>query len=251
MIRSFFTGMLLLLLAIVAGAQDITAIVKEGDRLESIPNELGAFHKFKEVLKIQPGHLYALTRCSELCSRIGYRQVTKAGMSDYYNAAKIYAESALKMNPASSDANCAMSIAMGRIALSKSGKEKINAAKEIKRYADLAVQYNPSNFKAWHVIGKWHYEVSNLNALERAAAKIFFGGIPQTSLKQSIEAYEKALAGSPGFVVNYLELARACKRNGEKERAIKLLNTMFTLPNKTEDDAKAKQEGQELLKKLQ
>ena len=37
-----------------ASAQDVTAIIKEADRLEAIPNERGAFNKFKEALKIHP-----------------------------------------------------------------------------------------------------------------------------------------------------------------------------------------------------
>lgn len=238
-------------MAATVNAQDVNVLIQEGDRLEKVPNEMGAFLKFKEALKIQPSNLYALCRCSELCSRIGYRQTNKAVMNDYYNGARIYAEAALKQNAANSDANCSMAIAMGRMALSKSGKEKVSAAKEIKRYAELAIQYNANNFKAWHVLGKWHYEVSNLSGLERAAAKIFFGGMPKASIKESIEAYEKAKTIDPYFVVNYLELARAYNRNDEEAKAIELINKMLTLPNKTEDDEQAKTQAKALLKKLQ
>lgn len=249
--RYLLTTVFSILFWILAAGQDVAGLVKEADRLESLPNETGAFNKFREVLKIQPTHLYALVKCSELCSRIGKRQPNKTSMNDYYNAAKIYAETALKLNPASSDANCVMSIAMGRIALSKSGKEKITAAKEIKRYAELAIKYDANNFRAWHVLGKWHYEVSNLNGLERAAAKVFFGGVPAASIKESISAYEKVRALDPAFVVNYLELARAYKRNDEKAKAIAQLKALQLLPNKTEDDVPAKQEAKELLQKWQ
>ncbi len=244
-------SLLLLFTGVTVSAQDLNAIIREGDRLEAIPNETAAFKKFKEVLKIQPMHLYALTRCSELCSRIGKRFEDSKTRDDYYAGARIYAETALKVNPNSSDANCVMAIAMGRVALSKSGKEKISAAREIKRYADLALKYNPSNFKAWHVLGKWHYEVSNLSALERAAAKVFFGGVPAASLAESISAYEKARQIDPAFVLNYLELAKAYKRKSQKDKAIELLKTMLTLPNKTEDDELVKTEGRSLLKNLE
>jgi tetratricopeptide (TPR) repeat protein len=249
--RYLLTTFATLWMAAAVFAQDVTALIKEAERLESIPNEMAAFNKFKEVLKAQPANLHALTKCSELCSRIGKRQPTKAAMNDYYTGAKIYAETALKLSPTSSDANCVMAIAMGRVALSKSGKEKIAAAKEIKRYAELAIKYKANNFKAWHVLGKWHYEVSNLSGLERAAAKVFFGGVPAASLKECINAYEKARALDPAFVLNYLELAKAYKRNDEKAKAISLLQTMLTLANKTEDDVLCKTEGSELLKKWQ
>ena len=144
-----------------------------------------------------------------------------------------------------------MAIAMGRAALDKSGKEKIEAVKEIKKYCDLALKYNASNYVAWHIIGKWHYEVSNLNGLERAAAKIFFGGLPSSSLKESIQAYEKAKGIDPSFLLNYLELARAYKRHNEKQKAIQMLQTLTSLQNKTEDDVNIKAEAVNFLKEIQ
>ena len=234
-----------------ASAQDVTAIIKEADRLEAIPNERGAFNKFKEALKIHPDNLYALIKCSELCSRVGKREATKEARASYYEAAKIYAMTALKVNSKSSDANAVMAIALGRTALEKSGKEKIAAVKDIKKYGDLAVQYDPTNFKAWHILGKWFYEVSNLNMFERAAAKVFFGGLPSATLKESIAAYEKAKALNGRFLLNYLELARAYKRNDDDEKAIAVLKAMPLIPNLTEDDALIKSEGVKLLKTLE
>ena len=38
-------------------AQDVTALVREADRLEAIPDEVAAYEKFKEVLKIKPTNL--------------------------------------------------------------------------------------------------------------------------------------------------------------------------------------------------
>jgi hypothetical protein len=68
-------------------AQDINTVIKEADHLEAIPDEKAAFQKFRDVLKIQPINLYALTKCSELCSRIGYREKDSKSRDNYYNAA--------------------------------------------------------------------------------------------------------------------------------------------------------------------
>jgi tetratricopeptide (TPR) repeat protein len=247
--RHIFTTLAACIICTIAAAQDVAALVKEAERLEAVPNEMASFLKFKEVLKVQANHLYALVKCSELCSRIGKRQSNKTTMYDYYNGAKIYAEIALKVNPNSSDANCVMAIAQGRMALSKSGKEKIAASKDIKRYAELAIKLDDKNFKAWHVLARWHYEVSSLSGLERAAAKVFYGGIPAASLKDAIKAFEKAKVLDPLFVLNYYELARAYKRNDEKQKAISTINYMLALTSRTEDDEQIKKDGRELLKK--
>jgi hypothetical protein len=170
--------------------QDINTLIKEGNRLESVPEEKGAFRKFKELLKLSATNIYALNKCSELCSRIGQRETTNTKLrSDYYAAAKIYAETALKVDATNSEANCVMAIALGRSSMSKSGRDKIENAKEVKKYVDAAIAGDNKNFKAWHVLGRWQYEISNLNSLERGLVKLFYGGLPPATLKQSIASF--------------------------------------------------------------
>lgn len=248
--RSVFL-FLALLINIFVEAQDLSSIIKEAQRLEAIPNESAALAKFQEAVKIQPSNILALTKCSELCSRIGKRQPDKKAMEDYYEAARTYAGIALKVDPNNSEANCVMAIALGRTSMSKSGKEKISSAREIRKHVDLAIKNDPNNFKAWHVLGRWHYEISNLNFLEKAAVKVLYGGLPASSIKESIRAFEKANSITNGFILNYYEMARAYKRNNQKDKAIATLNTMLTLPNQTEDDPVIKEDGRKLLKELQ
>lgn len=229
-------------------AQELAALIKEADRLEAVPNEKAAFAKFKEALKIQPINIYALNKCSELCSRIGKRQTNPKLIEDYYSAAKTYAGTALKVNPNNSESNCVMAIALGRSSLNKSGKEKINSAKEIRKYVDAAIKNDPKNFKAWHVLGRWHYEISTMNGFEKAAVKIFFGGLPPASLTESIMAFEKSQAITNGFILNYFELAKAYKKNNQTGKAIALLTKMMAVHNLTEDDPFIKEDGRELIK---
>jgi len=230
-------------------AQDISAMIKEADQLENIPNEKAAFAKFKEVLKIQPDNIYSLNKCSELCSRIGKRQANENLSEEFYSAAKTYAGIALKVDPGNSESNCVMAIALGRSSLNKSGREKINTAWEIKRYVDASLKSDPRNFKAWHVLGRWHYEISNLNGLERTAVKIFYGGLPPASLRESIIAFEKSQALTESFILNYFEMAKAYKMNDQPGKAIEILTKMLAVPNKTEDDPVIKEAGRKLINK--
>ena len=228
-------------------AQDVNSLLKEADRLEAVPDEMASFHKFREVLKIQPLNIYALSKCSELCSRIAKRQTNTKVRDDYYSAAKTYASIALKINPNSSAANCSMAMVLGRSSLARTGKEKIENAREVKKYVDLAIKNDPQNFIAWHILGRWHYEVNNLSLIEKAAVKLLYGGMPKATLKESINAFEKTRAIAPGFLLNYFEMAKAYKENGKKEKAIAYLNYMLTLPNHTEDDPAIKEDGRKLL----
>ena len=233
-----------------AFSQDVNALIREGDKLEALPDESAALHKFREVLKIQPLNLYSLNKCSELCSRIGKRQSNISAREDYYHAAKTYAGIALKVNPNDGEANCVMAMALGRSSMGKTGKEKIENAREVKNYIDISLKNDPRNFKAWHILGRWHYEVTNLNLVERAAVRILYGGLPHASLKESIHAFEKARAIQPGFLLNYLEMAKAYEQDGQKKWAIIYLNTLLVLPNQTEDDPAIKELARKMLAKL-
>ena len=97
-------------------------------------------------------------------------------------------------------------------------------------------------------MGKWNYEVSNLNAFERTAVKIIYGGLPAASLKNSIMYYEKAKSLAPLFTLNYLELAKAYHKNEDDTKALALLNHLLTIKNQTEDDPRIKAEAQTLIK---
>ena len=243
----------LLFIIIFAGskvfAQDYTALIKEADRLEAIPNEKAALEKFKEVLKVQPTSLYALAKCSELSCRVGGREKSSQVRDSYYATAQVYAKTALRLYPNSDEANVAMAFSIAKTLMLKSGKEKVTAVKELKSYGDKAVDQNPRNFKAWHVLGKWNYEVSNLNAFERTAVKIIYGGLPAASLNNSIMYYEKAKSLAPNFTLNYLELAKAYHKNDDDTKAFTQLNHLLTIKNQTEDDSRIKEEARTLLKK--
>ena len=240
----------MLMLPIKAITQDVATLLREADRMEHAFREADALQKYKEVLRFQPNNLAALCKCSDLSSRIGHRQANKKLQADYFHAAKSYAEAALKVNPQSPEANFVMSVAMGRMAMLTGGKEKIQYVNEIKRYAENTLKYDPNNFKAYHVLGKWHYEVSNLNSFERTMARLLFGGLPKASLQDAIRYYEKSRALEPNFSINYLELAKAYHRNHEDKKAIDLLTRLQTIPNKIEDDVRIKKEGKDLLNEI-
>src|SRR6185295_16711236 len=131
--------LLLIILPFENSAQDVTAMLKDAQQLESSFKETEALQKYVEVLRHQSNNLTALCKVSELYTILGKRQPTKDKQRDFYRTAKSYAQKALQVNGNSSDANFVMSVAMGRIALMSSGEDKIRAIKEVKSYAEKSV----------------------------------------------------------------------------------------------------------------
>jgi hypothetical protein len=232
-------------------AQNVAELLKQGDQLEASFRENDALAKYAEVARLDPRNITALCKCSELCCRIGNRQSTKEKKLVYFRQGRTYADAAYRVNPNSSESNIVMAFSLARMAIVEGSKEKVASAGVIKQYAEKAIRADPTNFKSYHILGRWHYEISNLNALERTFAKWFVGPLPQASLEECIRNFEKSKALAPGFIPNYLELAKAYKRADQKARALQLLRQMATLPDKMEDDSRAKAEGRKLLEEWQ
>ena len=172
-------------------AQNLTLLIRQADSLEASLHEQAAYYKFREVLKADPRNYYALWKSSELCSRVGNRQTTKEKKLEFFTAGRTYAQNAIKVNPRAADGYYALSVAMGRKALIESGNERIKAVREIRANAEKALKINPNHGRAWHVMGKWHYEVSNLNTIEKTALKIFYGGLPKASYRNQLHPTKK------------------------------------------------------------
>ncbi len=243
--------LVLLTLPFRAFTQDIPTLLRQAAQLESAFREEEALRAYQEVLRLQPANIFALCHCSDLDCRIGNRQDSRDKKIDYFKTGRAYADAAYRLDSTNSEANIVMAFSIGRMILLQSGREKVAGAGAIKRYAENAITYDPGNYKAWHILGRWHYEISGLNVIERTLARWFYGALPDASLQEAIGDYEKSMALRPDFMLNYLELAKACRRDGQKTRAIQLLRHLETLSDGMYDDRTVRREGRELLAALQ
>jgi len=244
--KIFLALLFFISLSLTSVSQDVTALVREADRLEDAPNELGALNKFKEALQIQPTHVHALSKSSELCSRIGSRETNAATRDAWFKAALAYANKAIQVAPLNDQANVSMAMILGKSTLVKSGKEKLKNARAIKHHLDVAIKTNPNNYLAWHILGRWNYEISKVSAVERAGAKLFYGGVPLGSSKNAIMYFEKSRTLMPNLILNDLSLANAYHHDGQVSKAIAILKAVQPLQAHTEDDAKHKADALKL-----
>lgn len=247
---SILSSVILFMLPLVSSAQDVNSMLKEAQVFESSLRDHEALRKYSEVLKYQPNNLQVLCKTSEMHALLGRQLPSKQQQNEYYELALTYAQRALRVNANSPEANFVMAFALGRTALIASGDERIKAVKDIKTYAEKTVQLDPTHYKAYHVLGRWHYEVSNLNALERWLLKVAYGSLPKSSFESSLQYYEKSRQLNPAFLINYLELAKAYDRNDDEKKAIELLRVLQKLPPASSTDVTIKAEGKKLLDKL-
>jgi tetratricopeptide (TPR) repeat protein len=238
----------LLLLAADLHAQDVSYLTREAEQFEKEKKDDEALKKYQEALQVSPSDERSLFKCSELSSIIGSRQTDKKLKADYFSAARTYAETVVKQYPNSADANYAMALALDK---SFTGtKERLQKTGDILTFLDSALKIKPDHARSLYMMGKWNVEISGMNVAEKGALKTFFGGLPSASLPTAIDYFEKARKADPNYLLNYLDLAKAYKKNGQSDKAIEILNRLIKLPPRTADDNGYKAEGKILLESL-
>lgn len=244
-------SIIILLFISSISAQDVTPLLDEAAKLEKNLQEKEALETYQSILKIQPDQITALCKAAELTGRLGSRLKNNDQKSAFYEASKIYAEKALSQKQNYADAYYAMAYTTMKLATVTKGKEKAANLRDMKFYADSALLFTPSHAGALYIAGKWNIEIYNLNAGEKAAIKVLFGGMPKASLDAAIHDFEKARAANPWMLVNYLDLATTYVQNHNTDKAIEILNKMVKMPPRTGDDESLKAEGRKLLASLQ
>lgn len=232
-------------------AQDVDALMKEAEKHERDLKEAEALNKYKEILAIQADNVKALWKSAELTGRIGNRLKDEKQRAAQFETAKTYALAALKVSHEDADAHCAVAATAMRFASVTGGKDRARHLRDMKNHADSALMINPNHARALYVLGKWNFEMTEMNVADKAAVKVLFGGMPKASLEEAIGNFEKARATDPFLAIDYFDLAKAYIKFHRTDKAIEVLNKMVKLPPRTEDDQALKAEGKSLLASLQ
>lgn len=222
------------------------------DSLAKKWDHFGAMTAYENALKCNP-HSYeaawkAGDETTEYANRLPNQQ--KKEKEDFFEKARYFCETAIQLNPKGWEGHFRLAVALGRLALFRGGKEKIYLAKQVKAHGDTAVMLNPNADLAWHLIGRWHQDLANLNWALKAVAKVVFGGVPPASNREAVEAFKKAISINPNHIEHHLELARTYKFMGKPELMKPHLEKVLQLPSAEEDDPKFKKEAREMLEEL-
>jgi len=239
-----------LLLSFSGFSQQASDYVLQAQKLEVSRNEVGALDKYKQALLLEKNNLDALCGASLMCNRIGNRESDETKKKAFFRTAHVFAEEAIKINPKSSKANYVMAVAKGRIAMISGPKDKVAASRDIKKFADNAVRLDPNNAAAWHVLGKYNYEISNLNFAERGAAKLLFGGLPPGDNRTAIQCYEKCKSLDAAFITNLFDLSKSYLQEKQNDKARQLLNQALRVAERQQDDAARKVDCKKLLQEI-
>lgn len=224
--------------------------IREGDIAYKTFDNASALASYRRAVEFDSANYEALWKLARAHIDVG-TSLAKNEQLQYYVFSEKLARRCVTLYPDSAEGHFFLAVALGRVALHQGGKRKIQIAKEVKAEAERALQCNPAHDGAMHVLGRWNYELAELNFIERAVAKIVFGGLPTgASYEQAAQFFEQASTHRPNAPVHHLEYGRTLLKLDHVAEARKQLERCLELPDFFWDDARHKRAARKLLDKL-
>jgi len=172
----------------------------------------GALAAFEAVLALEPDNYQANWGAAQALVDIGKQtpdSIKSPARDSLYARAESLARVAVRADSLGADGHYILAAAIGRASLTKSKKERVRRAAEIRDEALKALELDGNHDKAYHVMGRWHAEIRRLSGLTRFFAKTFLGGavFSAASWQGAVDNMQKAVALNPESIYHRLDLA--------------------------------------------
>jgi tetratricopeptide (TPR) repeat protein len=161
-----------------------------------------------------------------------------------------YARRAVAINPNDPEAQLAVAISCGELEPLQTNRQKFEAVRIIKDAVDKAIKLDPRNDLSWHVLGRWHEGLAEVNPVMRAMAQVAFGKLPDSTHEEAATCFQRAIALNPNRLMHYIELGLVYAQMGRTDDARRFISTGLSMPNTEKDDPEIKRQGREVLAKL-
>jgi tetratricopeptide (TPR) repeat protein len=236
--------------ALAFGQETDTSFIAKGDQFyDQFKNE-EALQQYQMAYEADTLNCEALWKLTRAHVDVGEVSDEEEQRTHYYTA-ETFGRKAVAACPDNSDTHLQLAIAIGRVALMEGGKKKVSLSGEVKSEAEKAIELNPNDDIAHHVLARWHREVANLSGILKAFAKILYGGLPPASNEEAIEHFKKAIEIAPDHINHHLELGITYEEIKEWALAKAEYDKVMELPVSDSDDPDHKKEAEERLKKVE
>lgn len=151
----------------------------------------------------------------------------------------------------SSDAHRWHGIILSGIGKYQSTKEFIANTYTMRDHWLQAVEINTNDASAYHLLGRWSYDVAEMSWVKRKLASTLFAEPPKASYADALGYFKQAERISPGFwKMNLVMLGKCSLKLNNKEEATAFFEAALKVPIKSTEDREAHAEAVEALKKL-
>ena len=169
---------------------------------------------------------------------------------NYIYDGRDYAEKALALNDKSAGGHKWYAIHHGQIGEAEGTEQKIKNSYGMKDHTMLAIKYDPTDAGNYHVMGRWHYALSDLSWIERQIASIIYATPPEASFEEALEFFKKANSLDKKDIRNMLYIGYCHDELGDEKAASDWFNMAINATATSESDRGLQAEAREALDDL-
>jgi tetratricopeptide (TPR) repeat protein len=199
--------------------QEVSALIKQADALDSQDRPFEAIQLLKQAEKISPNDPQILIDLSQ-----DYSDAVDASKSESQKLANAklcmeYAKRAAQAAPNNANAHVCLAVAYGKMTDFVDNKTKMQYSKIVKSEAEKAVELDPKNDLALFILARWNFDMATLNPILKAIAQTLYGQLPPASKDRAVEYFQRAIAISPDHIMYRAEYAKALESMGRTQEA--------------------------------
>lgn len=254
---SFYVFLFLQLITtyVLAQNSDVQALIEKADQFTNTDfNYNEALNTLIKAEKMDSTNSEILERISRNLVLIGNNlpentPEREEKQEQYYKNACTYADEAIKYAPGESVNYLRRAIANGKIALFKGVFSVADVVDQVRSDAEKAVQLNNGTKEtiatAHYVLARTHAKISEKWKPARSVL-----GLGWADIDSALVHYDKAVKIRPGFMMYYIDYARALIREDEYEKAREMLKKVPDCKIQESDDKARIKEAKDLLEEI-
>jgi hypothetical protein len=236
-VKSAVVAALLVTTPLLAQDARVSALVEQGDAADARHDSRTALRFLYEAERMAPPNLGVLLRISKQYGDLSRAAKDPAEAKALAEKALEFGRRALALDDRNAKAHLNLAVSYGKLTEFAGNKQKVEYAKMIHDEARRSIELDPGDDYAWHVLGRWHAEVANLNTVLRTIANYVYGGLPPASTEDAVRCFKKAVELAPQRVLHHAELAKTYVKGSRPEAAAQEWQNVLGLkPNGADDE---------------
>jgi tetratricopeptide (TPR) repeat protein len=250
-VRLFAATTAFVVLCASARAETANELIKEGETCDLKLQATEALNFYLPAERLEPNNAHLLVCIARQYRHLMADALTRDEKLRLGGIALEYSQRAAALAPSDSEAQLDPAISYGKLLPFQSFREQTQESRCIKEGAEKAIQLDPRNDLAWHVLGRFHMVLASVTGFKRAVAQLMFGELPAASNEDAVKCFKKAIEINPARLMHYIELGETYAQMGRPADARLFITQGLAMPDVDKDDPEIKRRGRETLAKLQ
>lgn len=231
-------------------AQGFGDLIDQADAKHDDDAYSATYELLQQAEQLEPDNFEVVWRLARAHFDFSDNSEDETVISDNFYKGLDYAKKALELDDSRAESHKWYGILIGKVGELEGTKQKILNSYEVKDHTLKAIELDPEDDGNFHVMGRWHYTLSDLSWFERKIAGLIYATPPEASFEEAAEYFKKAIALEPTDIRNHLWLGNTYVALDKNELAKQEYNAALAITAENDSDRKLQKEAQELLSNL-